>query len=455
MACLSPCVTGLWVCCLCAVLLTSLPCGCAPVLVSRFCVARVQSNIAGVNVPLAVSPVLTSASYSSSVPYTCGAPGSTTSPYPSSWQFTVPSVYYNWVTSGGASCTSNSNCASGQICGLTNVPGRSPQTELQCGTSIGYWSANAVCAQDEDVGSPFDCNIAMQSPNVGATLDELGRCSGSLGPKSCYQPDAGVDCCGCVDWQDVLDTSAVPASTRQCVNDNANWNKYILPKLQWLKAGAPSAYVYPYDDMSSTFTCSQMDGGSYNRIDYQLALCPSGSSSFVESPIVSDEPHGYMSTTAPPSQPLPSCNSGNIAYYGTDTETVTAHNFPAVSPSCGTWNVTVVYDSPDQRYIHFDLCTGSWNCFAQTQAGPVAAGTGSVQVTLTGCNPPDNGSGYLYSVWTVSPTDNTASEPTLRRHAWQVYSPVTLGAYRTSSCSERVHREADREEWSEARRGRR
>ena len=382
--------------------------------------------------PLAVSPVLTSASYSSSVPYTCGAPGSTTSPYPSSWQFTVPSVYYNWVTSGGASCTSNSNCASGQICGLTNVPGRSPQTELQCGTSIGYWSANAVCAQNEGFGDPFDCSTGLPAPNSGSTIDQLDRCSGALAPLSCYQPGAGNNCCGCANWQNILGTNAVPSSTKTCVNDNANWNNYILPKLQWLKAGAPSAYVYPYDDISSTFTCSQKNGGSYNQINYQLTLCPSGGSSGSGGTVGSGGP--YMSTTAPPSQPLPSCNSGNTAYYGTGTESVTAHDFPAVSPSCATWSVTVNYNNAASRYVHVDLCTGNWNCFAQAQTGPVAAGTGSVTLSLSDCNPPNDGSGYLYSVWTVSPTDNTASQPYLYKHAWQVYSPVTLGTLTQQSC---------------------
>ena len=235
---------------------------CASLLLCRLS----QSNIAGVNVPLAVSPQLTSASYSSSVPYTCGSPGSTTSPYPSSWQFSPPSVYYNWVTSGGASCTSNSNCGSGQICGLTNVPGRSPQQELQCGTSIGYWTANAVCAQNEGFGDPFDCSSGLPAPNSGSTVDQLDRCSGALAPLSCYQQGAGDNCCGCANWQNILGTNAVPASTQTCVNDNANWNNLILPKLQWLKTGAPSAYTYPYDDISSTFTCSQKSGGSYNQV---------------------------------------------------------------------------------------------------------------------------------------------------------------------------------------------
>ena len=29
----------------------------------------------------------------------------------------------------------------------------------------------------------------------------------------------------------------------------------IQPTLNWLKTGRPTAYVYPYDDMGSTFIC--------------------------------------------------------------------------------------------------------------------------------------------------------------------------------------------------------
>ena len=391
------------------------------------------------NVPFSVSPVLTSSSYSSSTPYTCGSPGSTTSPYPSSWQFTPPSPHYNWVTSGGPICITTSDCPSGQLCGLTNVPGRSPAMQLQCGTSLGYWSANAVCAENQDVGAPFDCTQSLPSPNVGATEDELGRCSGSLGPKSCYQPGAGDDCCGCVNWQDVFGTSTVPASTRQCVNDNANWISIVQPKLQWLKQGAPSAYVYPYDDMSSTFTCSQKNGGDYNELNYHITLCPSAITasaappSFVALSALPQRRH--MSATPPPSQPLPTCGRGNTAYYGTGSEFVEAHNFPLVTPECGTWNVTVNFNNAASRYIHVDLCTGSWKCFARAEVGPVAPGTGSVSLSLTtDCSVPDDGSGYLYSVWIVSPTDNAAGLPHLSRHAWQVYSPVTLGTYAADSC---------------------
>jgi len=43
--------------------------------------------------------------------------------------------------------------------------------------------------------------------------------------------------------------------TEQCVNANPTWLTNVLPTLKWMKQACPSAYTYPYDDMSSTFTC--------------------------------------------------------------------------------------------------------------------------------------------------------------------------------------------------------
>ena len=226
------------------------------------------SNIAGVNVPLTFGPALStpttpSSSSSSSSPYSCGTPGATSGFYPSSWQFSPPSVYHQWVTAGGAACESNTDCASGELCGLTHLPSRIPLFQLQCGLHLGYWSMNSACALGVDIpDSPFDCT---------ADVDALTRCGGGVG--SCYQPGAGDDCCGCADWQEVLGDAAVPSSTALCVGKNGMWKERVLPELQWLKAGAPSAYVYPYDDMSSTFICTVKDG-HINHIDYQLTLCP-------------------------------------------------------------------------------------------------------------------------------------------------------------------------------------
>lgn len=37
---------------------------------------------------------------------------------------------------------------------------------------------------------------------------------------------------------------------------NANWLGYVLPTITWLKQACPTCYTYPFDDMTSTFTCA-------------------------------------------------------------------------------------------------------------------------------------------------------------------------------------------------------
>jgi hypothetical protein len=42
---------------------------------------------------------------------------------------------------------------------------------------------------------------------------------------------------------------------------NLNWLNYVLPTIQWLKQACPTCYTYPFDDMSSTFTCADAARG--------------------------------------------------------------------------------------------------------------------------------------------------------------------------------------------------
>lgn len=41
--------------------------------------------------------------------------------------------------------------------------------------------------------------------------------------------------------------------------------------LAWLKTACPSCYVYPYDDMSSTFQCAT--AGASNTMSYVVEFC--------------------------------------------------------------------------------------------------------------------------------------------------------------------------------------
>lgn len=231
------------------------------------------SIIGGVNVPMAFGPS-SGGQYSPVKPYVCGTAGATRNPtgqWVASWNFTAPSVYHRWVTSGGPACTSDAQCntAAGQVCGLTNNVGSTPQFCLTCGSHLGYWTADAVCGSDPSFGAPFNCRQPLSPPNSGLVLDNLYGCTG-VG--SCYQPNPPNSCCGCVNWNALLGPNVSPNSTQQCGNSNPNWLSQVLPQLDWLKRGCPSCYTYPYDDMSSTFVCSS--GSGFNEVDYKITLCP-------------------------------------------------------------------------------------------------------------------------------------------------------------------------------------
>lgn len=107
------------------------------------------SNIAGVSIPMSITPdEVPAASMNSADPYTCGNPGSltpnTTGLGASTWDFTVPSVEYQWVTAGNGSaktCSADTDCSSGESCGLVYTSGA---FGLTCGTLSGYWTGGGV-----------------------------------------------------------------------------------------------------------------------------------------------------------------------------------------------------------------------------------------------------------------------------------------------------------------------
>lgn len=111
-------------------------------------------------------------------------------------------------------------------------------------------------------GAPFYCSSNW----------DIYACVGSAS-QSCYQNSPADTCCGCVNWWEEGITSPPAPQTNACNNENPEWRTNSLPKLEWMKTGCPSAYTYPYDDMSSTFTCNnQVDG--INQTDYVIAFCP-------------------------------------------------------------------------------------------------------------------------------------------------------------------------------------
>ena len=47
----------------------------------------------------------------------------------------------------------------------------------------------------------------------------------------------------------------------------------VEPRLFWLKKACPACYTFPFDDMSSTFVCSNIDA-RVNTLNYEITICP-------------------------------------------------------------------------------------------------------------------------------------------------------------------------------------
>jgi hypothetical protein len=214
--------------------------------------------------------------------YDCGAPGAPTQGNgfgACDWNNAAPpSNDYYWVTDGGATCTSSSSCSANQLCGFTLA------VEKKCGNFLGFMSANEACALNEsNAEATFHCNQFLPAPTFPANTYQLTDLYGCKVPdknlptlNSCYLDGATDACCGCADWQD-LSGITLPGSTLTCNAHNTTWRTQVQPGLEWIKKTCPNYYTYPFDDKSSTFTCSNIGGGNTtNTTNYTITFCPGG-----------------------------------------------------------------------------------------------------------------------------------------------------------------------------------
>lgn len=192
-------------------------------------------------------------------------------------------------TAGGTcvvSCSSSSDCSSssfGATCGTTLVGGNLMET---CGASTGgLWTYDDFCPQvkpGQQYG-PVDCNATAQTPPSGQpdAIANMFGCNGNpVGSAvSCYNTAAATSfCCGCPTASSVIGTSGWPSvlgsSFTNCTQTSAAWQNDVMPWLEYLKNGCPTAYTFPFDDATSTFTCSSAGTSStvQNAMSYNLTF---------------------------------------------------------------------------------------------------------------------------------------------------------------------------------------
>lgn len=218
---------------------------------------------------------------------------------------TPPSNYYYWVTQTGTPCGAGNTCGGGQLCGVAEDTTTATLTGLQCGAFLGFWTADQACSLS-GASSTFNCSTALPTSGTSfpanATYYDLISCSVSainakdknplynscyISYDTSYSSSQIATCCGCVDWwntsQTTGETIQANSNTTSCTQPGASsrqtdpqWNTTVQPQVQWMKKACPSAYVYPFDDKSSTFTCSNNTGNAPNSVGYTITFCPGG-----------------------------------------------------------------------------------------------------------------------------------------------------------------------------------
>lgn len=267
--------------------------------------------INGFHLPISMEPFYYDGIPATADNYNCGTPGSfaATNNFGScNWDNVVlpapnhgtgVSSGYYWVTHEGTSCdvgNSSSQCPTGQLCGLYQNPTSKTFSQV-CGKFLGYWSADQVCSNaglPTAINNFFKCNQKLPTSStpsfpINSTLYDLMACqvaTGDMNPlyNSCYLSYSGYTanqiktCCGCVDWWNSKDAHGENIksnpTTQSCGTQiDPIWTQYIQPMIQWMKATCPSAYVYPFDDKTSGFSCTNNLPNQSNSTGYTITFC--------------------------------------------------------------------------------------------------------------------------------------------------------------------------------------
>jgi hypothetical protein len=243
------------------------------------------SAINGINVPVTMGPIGGTSSASS--PYTCGTAGAVTAVAgleACSWSFnpsivldgvaTDQSTLLRAVTPGGGACASDSECSSsGQVCGTALSFGDSAATQ-SCGQQVGWWTADELCAYTGNtLEGVVNCNAGVSGQGTQADL------YGCNGPNACsgYSSAGCAAACGCPDWNINGQPLTVPSGFK-CYSDNSAWQSVAEPWAAFVKNACATAYSFPFDDATSTFTCATANPSTSNpnSAGYAITFCPDG-----------------------------------------------------------------------------------------------------------------------------------------------------------------------------------
>jgi hypothetical protein len=153
--------------------------------------------------------------------------------------------------------------------------------ERVCGRFVSWATADQIWGWNGNENAsylnqaPFDFatpNTITPAFNSQSTISvgDLQLCvnnsfSAYTDPAPTNQP--AVMACGGTNWTGIT-TPSVMYTT-----EGTAWVPYVLPTITWLKKACPTCYTYPFDDMSSTFTCEKdvIKDGS-NNLNYTIQI---------------------------------------------------------------------------------------------------------------------------------------------------------------------------------------
>lgn len=180
-------------------------------------------------------------------------------------------------------CTQNSDCtdAVSTTCGyaMSDVTaGNFAFDKRKCGRPITWATANSIWGAYQSTSNVAPFGFATNWANGLAGSGTVSVGDLQLCINQTYSPyiangtaasptQPTVLACGGVMWGvtqsplpigNPMGTAGLGLTTpsQPVITANANWLDYVLPTIHWLKQACPTCYTYPFDDMSSTFTCT-------------------------------------------------------------------------------------------------------------------------------------------------------------------------------------------------------